>query len=203
VETLEQDSDSLRTRLSLLLRISDQTNDDGWREFYARYWRLIYHFSCRSGLNHSDAQDIVQEVLLSVNRSMPGFRYDRSRGRFRTWLLTIVRARLADHWRQRSRTLPSTVAEPPGSIPLPDRVDPDLEQRWNAEWAQHLVEGAMDRLRKRTQGRHYLFFDLVERQGMPLALAASTAGLHTAHACVIRFRLRKLLREEVRRLENF
>lgn len=60
----------------------------------------------------------------------------------------------------------------------------------------------MERLRQRTQGRHYLFFDLVERQGIEVGAAAAAAGLHVAHGYVIRHRLRALLREEVQRMEH-
>ncbi len=196
----EHESDSLRTRASLLSRLRDHENNAGWRDFYSTYWRLIYNFSRRSGLSDADAQDIVQEVLLCVSRAMPGFHYDRARGRFRSWLLTVVRTRLADHWQQRSREQRACLAGVESAQAIGKDLGDEFENCWNEEWIRHLVDSAMDRVRRRTQGRHYLLFDLVERQGLSLPRAAATAGVHLAHAYVIRHRLRKMLREEAARL---
>jgi RNA polymerase sigma-70 factor (ECF subfamily) len=39
---------------------------DAWRKFFDKYWSLIYSAAAKSGLNDADAQDIVQETMLSV-----------------------------------------------------------------------------------------------------------------------------------------
>jgi len=190
-------ADSLRTRESLLSRLKDCGNDRAWREFFETYWRLIYNFARRAGLEDADAQDVVQEVLVSVSRAMPGFRYDWSKGRFRTWMLTIVRARLADHWQRRGREQRAAEA-----CDLLKASTSDLEQRWDEEWSRHLLESAMNRLRRRTPGRQFLFFDMVERQGIALAPAAAAAGFNVAHGYVIRHRLRRILRAEVKYIDQ-
>jgi hypothetical protein len=53
-----------------------------------------------------------------------------------------------------------------------------------------------------TARKDYLFFDMVERQGIAVGQAAAAAGFHVAHGYVIRHRLRGMLREEVKRMEN-
>lgn len=196
----EREEDSLRTRASLLSKVQDLRDDSGWREFFNKYWRLIYHFGRRAGLNDADAQDLVQEVLLAVSKAMPGFSYDRSKGRFRTWLLTLVRTRLANHWGRRSRVL--RMEEAVAELNHREETTTELERHWDDEWNHRLLAGAMELVRQRTQGRHYLFFDMVERQGVAVGAAAAAAGFNVAHAYVIRHRLRGLLREEVKRMEN-
>lgn len=56
----------LETRSTLLIRLKSKDDEDGWLEFFALYWRLIYNVARRAGLGHEDAQDIVQETILQV-----------------------------------------------------------------------------------------------------------------------------------------
>ncbi|MDQ6749061.1 MAG: sigma-70 family RNA polymerase sigma factor [Candidatus Dormibacteraeota bacterium] len=68
---------------------------------YDRYAGLAYGLALRITGDAGRAEDVVQEVLLSVWRKPD--RYDPSRGSFRTWLMTLVRNRSIDnlrgHWR--------------------------------------------------------------------------------------------------------
>ncbi|HEX2750125.1 MAG TPA: sigma-70 family RNA polymerase sigma factor [Verrucomicrobiales bacterium] len=198
-ETGPEDAGSLVTRASLMSRLQDWENQEGWREFFTGYWRLIYNFACRAGLGDADAQDVVQETMLAVSKAMPGFRYDRSKGRFRSWLMTVVRTRLANHWERlgRRQRLEAAAEER-----VPDEKASDLEKCWEEEWTVRVVSGALERLRQRIQGRQFLFFDMVERQGIAMDKAAAATGFNVAHGYVIRHRLRRMLRTEVKRLEN-
>ena len=49
----------------------------------------------------SDAEDVVQDVLVSVARKLPGFRYEGEKGSFKAWLVMIVKSRIIDHLRHR------------------------------------------------------------------------------------------------------
>lgn len=48
---------------------------------FSGYGRLIYNFARKAGLDDADAPDVMQETMLTVSKTMPRFRYDRSRGR--------------------------------------------------------------------------------------------------------------------------
>ena len=65
----------LPTRRSLLTRLKDWDDQQGWREFFETYWRLIYSVATKAGLNDSDAQDIVREQGARLDVA-----YLRSRG---------------------------------------------------------------------------------------------------------------------------
>src|SRR5262245_66053215 len=79
------------TRASLLIRIRDPQDRLAWGEFVALYAPLIHAYGMRRGLQDADAADLVQEVLRHVNRSALQFEYDRSKGSFRGWLVTVAR----------------------------------------------------------------------------------------------------------------
>ncbi len=99
-----------------------------------QYWRLIYAFARKCGLNDAAAQDTVQEVMMSVAEAMPEFRYDRSRGSFKSWLLQITRRRVIDQ--QRRRGMKVQRAEVPldeEALPALAR-EPEMEALWETEW---------------------------------------------------------------------
>lgn len=79
------------TRATLLLKIRDPADRIAWNDFVQLYAPLIHAYGLRRGLQDADSADLVQEVLGRVSRSMPRFEYDRTRGTFRGWLLTVTR----------------------------------------------------------------------------------------------------------------
>jgi RNA polymerase sigma-70 factor (ECF subfamily) len=79
------------TRLSLLSQVRTLSNDNAWKEFVDTYWSLIYGVARKSRLEHHDAEEIAQEVIIEVAGKMKEFRYDRSKGSFRAWLRNLTR----------------------------------------------------------------------------------------------------------------
>src|ERR1043166_7611617 len=94
--------DSIPTRHSLLKRLKVLENQESWQEFFETYWSLIYSTATRSGLNDAEAQDVVQETVICVVRSMPKFDYDPGIGSFKAWLRKLTRWRILDHLRKRN-----------------------------------------------------------------------------------------------------
>src|SRR5436190_1712721 len=82
------------TRATLLVRIRDTRDQAAWGEFVQLYAPLIHAYGMHRGMQDADAADLVHEVMRLVARSMPGFQYDRARGSFRGWLLTVTRNEL-------------------------------------------------------------------------------------------------------------
>src|SRR6185503_19449815 len=92
----EPGTDSLLpTRQSLLTRLRDWQDHDGWREFFDTYWRLIYRVARQAGLDDATAQDVVQNTFIYLARRMPNFRYDPARGSFKSWLRRVARSRVS------------------------------------------------------------------------------------------------------------
>ncbi|HEX3940432.1 MAG TPA: sigma-70 family RNA polymerase sigma factor [Acidobacteriaceae bacterium] len=64
------------------------------REQHGRIYALCYRFSG----SRQDAEDLTQEVFLKVYRNLASF--DAAKGSFQTWLTTIARNLLVDHFRR-------------------------------------------------------------------------------------------------------
>ena len=72
------------TRGSLLSRLKDWDDQDSWRDFFNTYWKLIYGVALKSGLTETEAQEVVQETVISVAKAIPQFKYDAAVCSFKT-----------------------------------------------------------------------------------------------------------------------
>ena len=79
-------TESPETRDSLILRLKDRADQEAWGEFLEIYGPLVYRLAAAKGLQHADAEDVVQQVCSSVARAVDRWQPDAKRARFRTWL---------------------------------------------------------------------------------------------------------------------
>src|SRR5256886_12595069 len=140
----------LATRRSLVDRLVHWEDQARWQEFFETYWKLIYSVARRSGLNDAEAQDVVQETVITVAKKIDKLRYDPAIGSFKGWLLNITRWRIADQFRKRR---PGDSKRPPSfgdrATATIDRVADsnvvDLDAVWEIEWKENLFEAAIAR----------------------------------------------------------
>src|SRR5262249_45725343 len=138
--------DSHTTRATLLLRVRDSADAAAWQEFDARYKDLILGYCFARGLQHADAQDVRQTVMLNLMNSLCKFEYDPTRGRFRDYLGRIVRNAVYRHF-----ACPS-----PSPAALDTRVESmasvedvgEADALWQQEWIDHHCRMAMQTIRK-------------------------------------------------------
>ena len=84
---MKNDPDELLpTRWTLIERLKNWDDQESWRQFFDTYWKLIYGVAIKSGLTHPEAQDVVQETVISVCKSMQNFKADPAYGSFKAWL---------------------------------------------------------------------------------------------------------------------
>ena len=108
--------------------------DSPRREEFARLYSAIVrrYVECAAGhgVSPEDRDDIAQDVMVSVLKALPGFRHDRSRGRFRGYLRSSVSHALAA-FAKRFRPAERTASDPVDPDTLP-AADPDgtPEQMW-------------------------------------------------------------------------
>ncbi len=73
---MRRKGDSSSTRWSLIERLKNWDDNTSWEKFFETYWRLIYRTGIRSGLSEDEAQEVVQETVISVAKKMRDFKAD-------------------------------------------------------------------------------------------------------------------------------
>lgn len=185
---------SSQTQASLLDRLRDATDPMAWDEFFARYWRLIHRFARLRGCSEHTAEEIVQEAMVAVFRQRDVFRYDQQRGRFRDWLLTIVRNLIAQHRRQPAARLRTVANDAP---PLADlevgQAEPDAA--WEMAFEETLLATLLDAVRREVAPETYQAFELLVFHGLSGRDVARVTGLSRNAAYLARKRVLHRLRE--------
>ena len=203
-----QETDLLPTHRSLLTRLKHWDDQEGWRRFFDTYWKLIYGAAIKSGLSDAEAQDVVQETVLSVAKKMNEFKYDPALGSFKGWLLTLTRWRITDQVRKRDRhqrndaPAADDTARTPLVETLPDPQGQKLEAIWDAEWQKNLMDAAIDRVKRRVGARQYQLFDLYVIKGWTVDDVIKTLGVSPDQVYQAKSRISASIREECEQLES-
>jgi RNA polymerase sigma-70 factor (ECF subfamily) len=84
--------------VAMLVRRCIAGDAAAWEEIVQTYNRRIYNICYRFAGSSDDAQDLTQEVFIKMYRTLPS--YDHTKGAFVTWVTTITRNLLVDHFRK-------------------------------------------------------------------------------------------------------
>ena len=130
--------DTPTTSETLLRKLAAQPDSPRAEEFARLYEPVLRRYAEQSRVLHrplqpADRDDIVQEAFLAVRSALPGFRYDRSRGRFRAYLRRVVRNAVLRFQRRRADAPLPLAAELPA--PAPD----DSAELWLQIWSLALA----------------------------------------------------------------
>jgi len=96
-----------------------------WEEIVRTYNRRIYNICYRFAGSGEDAEDLAQEVFIKMYRTLSS--YDASKGAFITWVTTITRNLLVDHFRKTKQdrltdSLDSAPSEHEDAQPISEQI---------------------------------------------------------------------------------
>jgi RNA polymerase sigma-70 factor (ECF subfamily) len=110
---------------AILVRRCVSGDAAAWEEIVQRYNRRIYNICYRFAGSADDAQDLTQEVFIKMYRTLNT--YDTGRGAFMTWVTTITRNLLVDHFRKTKQerltdSLDTVGGEHEDAMPLSEQI---------------------------------------------------------------------------------
>ena len=197
--------DFIPTRYSLLSRLQNWDDHESWKDFFDTYWRLIYSVALRTGLKDAEAQDVVQETIISVARNIQKFKRDRTLGSFKGWLRNLTRWRIADQLRRRTNAgaLPTDIdRDVSDEWALPEIPDSnEAESVWEEEWRLNLLQVALKNVRGLVKEEYYQIFDLYAVKQWPAEKVARTMDVSVGKVYLAKYRVGALVKKEIRRLE--
>ena len=206
--------DPIPTRHSLLNRLKDWGDQTSWQEFFDTYWRLIYNVAVKAGLSDTEAQEVVQETVITVAKKIPEFKADPARGSFSAWLMHTTRWRIADQFRKRQAEAERNKAADTPALPgedtgltdtidrVPDPAGAPLESVWNEEWEKNLMAAALEQVKRQVSPKQYQMFDLHVLQNVPVSDTVRTLQVSVASVYMAKYRVSRILKREVAKLER-
>lgn len=181
------------TRATLLERLRDADDVMAWEEFFQVYAAPLYAYARHRGCDDATAEEMVQEVMLAVFEHRDVFRYNRERGRFRDWLGTVLRHKLAAHRRRPGERVRASGADNVLREVAADEAPGD--EVWVAVFERALLAAILDVVRRESNPRTYQAFELVELEGLSGAEAARLTGLSRNAVYLARQRVLRRLEE--------
>jgi RNA polymerase sigma-70 factor (ECF subfamily) len=143
---------------------------------------------------------VVRDTLVGVAKKIHEFESNPERGSFKSWLLTLTRWRIADHFRDRlpvrSAGASPTAQDRTATVErVPDATN--LDAVWESEWKKNIFETAVARISRRVNPKHAQIFDLYTVRHWPAGKVARELGVSMVQVYLVNHRLTKLLKAEV------
>jgi RNA polymerase sigma-70 factor (ECF subfamily) len=182
------------TSLSLLQRAC--ARDEGaWGQLLHLYGPLVQRWCKRAELQDEDTADVFQETFRAVARDLESFSPTRSIGSFRSWLRTIVRTKIIDHFRRRQRQAlgaGGTDAQLQLAA-VPDPLSTETEDEAAAESAL-VAQRALQLIKPEFTPANWTAFEMVALQGKSAVEAAESLNLNPQAVRQANYRIRRRLR---------
>ncbi len=185
------------TSLSLLDRARGDANDESWQHLASAYSPLLRAWLLRFEVSTTDADDLVQEVLLTVVRELPRFEHSGRAGAFRSWLRTILVHRLRDFWRSRNYR-PAAAGGSTWMEQLQQLEDEssNVSREWNLEHDRHVMARLLEHVRPRFEPKTWEAFRRQMFDGQRADAVATELGMPLNSVYVARSRVLSTLRRE-------
>ena len=190
------------TRSSVIRAVADTENEAAWQRFFDLYAGFVFSITRSKGLNDTDADDIVQMVFVDLMRNLLSFKYDREKGRFRSYLAALVKWRVIDRLKAVRRDadlkadfMEEAKATSPGDDEFADR-----------EWKAVAMDHALRWIKSSVRPEHYAAFVASTVEGQDMETVMKLYNLSRDNLYQIRKRLserlRKVMSEVLAEMDN-
>jgi len=191
----------VKTSASLLERLRLRADAGDWQRLIGLYQPLIRGWLRRHDLQHSDSDDLVQEVLSVLVKEIKRFEHNGRPGAFRSWLRTITVHCLRRFWRARLYR-----ADAAGGSDWEDHLrqleDPTsgLSKLWDEEHDRHVLRKLLAMIEPDFHPATWQAFRRLVLDGVPAAVVATDLGLSVNAVLIAKSRVLQRLRQEAQGL---
>jgi len=191
------------TRATLLQRVRDRHDQESWSEFIKYYQRYVHSIIRRMGLNHHDAEEVGQAVMVKLWDKLPEFEYDPTKGRFRGWLCRVTGNEVKMFHRQKMRAAKALAGKRKADLETYlSRVHvSDIDALAEEEWAAYITSLAWNNIQGRFDGKTKETFERVSK-GESAEEVGSSLGLAPSSVYVYKKRVEDCLCAEIMRLNR-
>lgn len=187
------------TRDSLLVQVQDPANRDAWDRFAQIYRPVIVRIARARGLQHADAQDLSQQVLIAVASAIGDWEKRDESTRFRHWLSRVTKNAILNALTRRPRD--QAVGGSSVEELLREAVDRDgaTTELIETELRRELYLQAANRVKVEFRPDSWQAFELsvagdLTTEQIAAELGKSVGAIYTARSRIM-FRLREVISE--------
>lgn len=184
------------TNYSLIARVKDLGDGASWAEFLGIYQPVVFRMARRRGLQDADAQDVMQQVFLSISKSIEGWVPGDLQPPFRAWLATIARNAITKALARRpwdAATGSTSMAELLRAQPDPEETTAEIL----AEARKELVRWAAEQIRSEFSESTWKVFWRTAVEGDPIPEVVKSTGRSAGAVYVARYRVIARLKDKV------
>lgn len=183
------------TSLSLLNRLCS-TDSDPWRQLVDLYSPLLRLWLQRYGLQGSDADDLLQEVLLAVSKDVARFEHAGHTGAFRGWMKSILVNRLRNYWRARQKQPQAVGAQFEDRLAQLADAGTAISQLWDREHDQYVLNQLLTQAEPNFEPNTWRAFCRVALDGAQPDAVAAELGISRNAVVIAKCRVLNRLRQE-------
>lgn len=185
------------TSLSLLNRLRASDEAESWERLALLYTPLLRAWMKKYDIQGADADDLVQDVLIAVSKSVKNFEHSGNPGAFRGWLKAILINRLRNFWRTRARH-PQAAGGTDLAEQMSQLEDPssELSQLWNREHDQFVLRHLLANAETCFTPTTWKAFCRVALEGLDPHLVSEELGISRNAVIVAKCRVLNRLRQE-------
>lgn len=190
------------TRASLLLRLPNADDLVAWDEFVNLYAPCVVRVVTRAGLQSADAENVLQEVLLRVAKSIELWLNRSDRSGFRPWLLRIAKNETINLLtRKGTRPFEKASHVVGDNLELLADDQSDLATSIDTEYEREVFLWAAEQVRESVSPHTWQAFWLSHVEGLSIEVVSNRLNLKPANIYFARSRVMKRLKQIVQQFE--
>ena len=191
----------VQTSASLLERLRLHPDAGAWQRLIDLYEPLIRGWLRRHDLQHSDLDDLVQDVLGVLVKEIPDFQHNGRPGAFRSWLRSVTVHCLRRFWRAQ-RYHADAAGGSAWEEHLRQLEDPTsgLSKLWDEEHDRHVLRKLLAMIEPDFHPTTWQAFRRLVLDGVPAAVVATDLGLSVNAVLIAKSRVLQRLRQEAQGL---
>lgn len=155
------------TRSTLIDKIKNKYDESAWEDFchwYEPYIRMIVN---KSQVPPKFADDLRQEILLAVWKSVSQFTYDAEKASFRAWLSQICRNKIIDFLRSPKNRVENNESLDDCLTTIESQLDAIIEE----EWCVYIGQKAFEEVKEEFTEKVFKCYELFQKGHKPEEIA--------------------------------
>ncbi|MFV1994758.1 MAG: RNA polymerase sigma factor, partial [Verrucomicrobiales bacterium] len=201
----------LETRKSLIKRLDNWEDTQGWNEFHRIYSQFLFRVARKSGLTEEEAREAVQETFIGVAKNLRKKKFNTEGGSFKAWLMNQTRWRIVDQFRARRPDSSTSRPHIPGDMAdrrtatldrFADPAGEALTKIWDREWKESLTDMALRTVKMKVSPEQYQIFYCYVIKDWATDRVREHLGVSAAQVYLAKHRVGRLIKKEISKLQK-